>query len=277
MPWNNLGIYFVKDDWTLTPPVTAELFRIKHLKIYQSEKYYLKGVIAQAFKDSSGVNTFGDKRFSYRPEPEIFEFYFPVGLGQHSLAFKRLDDSNIFWRIQVESFFTEDAELDYLNYLQARFGNINIEEIIMALYSRGTAETQFDLSPDFKKTKLKSNTPKKLVEANPDRKQLTVRTGLHGITLATGFNDDGEPMQVLETIPANHNFDLPSTSNAIYQGEIWAISYANCLVEFTEYSLLTEADKKRKKPPMNEQPVDEQPVEGQPVDDEIEADESADS
>ncbi|MEM9926766.1 MAG: hypothetical protein AAF915_23965 [Cyanobacteria bacterium P01_D01_bin.50] len=242
MPWENLGIYFIKDDWVLTPPVTRELFRVKHFKIYQAEKYYLKGVIAQAFKDSFGINTFSDKRFGYRPDPEVFEFYFPAGLGQHSLAFKRLDNSDTSWRIEVEAFYSEDAELDYLNYLQARFGNINIEEIIVALYPR--AKQSEDLVPNSKVVKLEAMKPKLISPSDLLRRKYSVRTGMQGVILATGFNENGKPKQLLEDIPPNYNYDLPSTDNSIYHGEIWAKSYSDTKFSITQYltDVLTEEE-----------------------------------
>lgn len=233
MPWEKLGVFFVKDDWTLTKPVEAELFRIKHFKIYQSNKYYLKGVIAQAFKDSFGINTFGDKRFGYRNDPEIFEFYFPVGLGERSLAFKRLDNSEVSWRIEVESFYSENAEIDYLNYIQARFGNINLEGITMALYPRLYSGS---LTPNSEDIKILANKPNKILNENIARQKLVVRTTGQSIILATGFDENGKPIEILEKIPANYNSDLPSSSVGTYQGEVWVLSEEETYISFTEFS-----------------------------------------
>lgn len=233
MPWEKLGIFFITNNWTLTKPVEAELFRIKHFKIFQSNKYYLKGVIAQAFKDSFGLNTFGDKRLGYREQPEIFEFYFPVGLGEHSLAFKRLDESKVTWRIEVEFFYSENAQEDYLNYIQSRFGNINLGETIMALYPRLYSGS---LVPTSGEVKLLKDKPTKLLSANIGRQKLVVRTTGQSVLLATAFNETLQPVVTLEKIPANYNSELPQSNVGIYQGEVWAIASEETNISFTEFS-----------------------------------------
>lgn len=233
MPWKKLGIFYITNSWTLTKPVEAELFRIKHFKILQSNKYYLKGAIAQAFKDSFGITTFDNKRFGYRDDSEIFQFYFPVGLGEHSLAFKRLDESKVPWRIEVEFFYSENAQEDYLSYIQSRFGNINLEGVIMALYPRLYSGS---LIPTSGEVKLVKDKPTKLLSANIGRQKLVVRTTGQAVILATAFNETLQPVVTLEKIPANYNSELPQSNVGIYQGEVWAIASEETNISFTEFS-----------------------------------------
>lgn len=243
MPWEKLGIFFIKDDWTLTKPVEGELFRIKHFKIYQSNKYYLKGVIAQAFKDSFGINTFDDKRFGYRPDPEIFEFYFPVGLGEHSLAFKRLDNSNITWRIEAEVFYSENPAEDYQNYITNRFGQTAINQINQTLITNTINNMSLypllfsgSTTPKSETLKLVANKATKLLSSNDSRTRLRIYSTGHPILLATGFDENGQPLEKLLQLPPNYYHEDVITSAGMYKGDIYAISEQETYITVIEFS-----------------------------------------
>ena len=112
----------------------------------------------------------------------------------------------------------------------------------MALYPR--AKQSEDLVPNSKIAKLEANTPKLVSPADLLRRKYTVRTGMQGVILATGFNENGKPKELLEDVPPNYNYDLPSTDNSIYHGEVWAKSYSDTKFSITQYStdVLTEQE-----------------------------------
>lgn len=239
MPWEKLGIFFIKDDWTLTKPVEGELFRIKHFKIYKSDKYYLKGVIAQAFKDSFGINTFDHKRFGYRPDPEIFEFYFPVGLGEHSLAFKRLDASDISWRIEVEVFYSNNPTEDYQNYIANRFGNTAITQFNQTLITNMALYPLLfsgSTTPKSSEIKLSANKVTKVLSNNDSRTEVRIQSTGHPVLLTTGFDETGKPLEVLLRIPPNYYYQDVITSAGIYKGDIYALSATETYIYTTEFS-----------------------------------------
>ncbi|AFY54394.1 hypothetical protein Riv7116_1853 [Rivularia sp. PCC 7116] len=235
MPWEKLGIFFIKPGWTLTKPVEAELFRIKHLKIYQADKYYLKAAIAQAFKVGFDLTTFNTRRFSYRTEPETFEFYFPPGLGEHSLAFKRLDDSPVSWRIEAEYFYSENPLEDYQNYINNRFGQPALNQFnqdMSALYPRLFSGST---TPNSGGVSLKAGEPKKVLNENLGRTEFNIRSKGHPVILATGFDEAGKPLVVLEEMPPNYSYNHSATTAGLYKGEVWAIAEQDTSVSFTEY------------------------------------------
>ena len=239
MPWERLGIYLIKSNWTLTKPVEAELFKIKHFKIYQSDKHYLKAAIAQAFKADNELTTYNNKRFSYRTEPETFEFYFPPGLGEHSLAFKRLDDSPVSWRIEAEYFYSENPLEDYQNYINNRFGqsalnNFNQEIInnMSALYPRLFSGST---TPSGGVKTLQAGKPEKVLSENLGRTEYTIRSKGHPVLLATGFDEQGKPLAILEEMPPNYNYNHNATTAGLYKGEVWAVSEQDTKITFTEY------------------------------------------
>lgn len=239
MPWEKLGIFLIKPNWTLTKPVEAELFRIKHFKINQSDKYYLKAVIAQAFKVNFDLTTFNDKRFGYRTEPETFEFYFPPGLGEHSLAFKRLDDSPVSWRIEAEYFYSENPLEDYQNYINNRFGqsalnsfNQTIINNMSALYPRLFSGST---TPNSGTKTLQANKAVKVLSENLGRTEFNIRSKGHPVLLATGFDEQGNPLVVLEEMPPNYSYNHSATTAGLYKGEVWAMAQQDTKVTFTEY------------------------------------------
>ena len=225
MPWQQIGIYTLRNDWILTPPVVGEVFRIKHLPIYNPDDKYIKAVFAQAFYDT-GLNIFEPKRLSYRTEPEVFIHFFPTGISQRQLAFKRLDENlNIFWRIKAEVYSSGTAEDDLANLLVSRITEF------MAIYSRGSA----GLTPSSGEQIVQADTPTRLLTENDKRQMLVIRTSDAAIELYAGLDDNGAPVGMLESLAANETYEFP-VEQGVYRGEIFVAASTNTKVNFTEYS-----------------------------------------
>ena len=123
MPWQSLGILTLTKDWVYTLPVVGELFRFTHFPVDNRNERYLKGAVCQGFFDD-GLNIFDRRLPTWREEKEAMLFYFPSGLNEHFLAFKRLDENSIVWNIKAEVFLSTTAQEDFANYVIARFGEL---------------------------------------------------------------------------------------------------------------------------------------------------------
>ena len=224
MPWESIGIYTLRNDWVLTPPIIGEVFRIKHLPIYNPENKYIKAVFAQSFNDA-GFNIFEPKRLSYRTEPEVFIHYFPTGINQRHLAFKRLDENlNIFWRIQAEVFSTGDTEKDLANLLISRITEF------MSIYSRGSA----GLTPRSGESPLVANTPLLLIRADSKRQMAVIRTSDAAVKIYAALDDQGAPTGMLESLEANETFEFP-VEQGVYRGDVYVVSDVDTRVNYTQY------------------------------------------
>lgn len=228
MPWTNLGTFNLTNHWVYSSPVEGEIFRITHHSIEEYPEEGLRAVIAQGFHDA-GLNVFKPKRFVYSNEIEVFNFYFPQGLEEHFLAFKRLDKSNTEWIITVELFHSDNPEDDLNNYLISRFGETAMSALYPRLNSGG-------LKPKSGDTVLSANVPKKILDNNIARGSYTFRTTSSRVTLATGFDEDNEPLITLEVVPPNYTYSMSATTAGMYQGEVWALSEEQTNVGFTEFS-----------------------------------------
>ena len=228
MTWNILGTYFVKKDWSFSKIVSGEVFRIKHYLSNYKNNEYLKGAIAPAFVDSKGTNIYNPKRFSYRKDLEIFTFYFPVGIEEQKIAFRRLDDSSAIWKIQIDLLESSQNE-NLVTYVVNNYR----EELLMALQPRLYSGEAFPKSSDIS---LSNDQPKRILKANASRVGLTVRSTGQPVILATGFDDNGEPLAVLEKMPPNYNFDFDATLAGAYKGEVWALAGSDTEVSYTEFS-----------------------------------------
>ena len=225
MPWNLIGIYTLRNNWVLTPPVIGEVFRIKHLPTYNPENKYIKAVFAQSFNDG-GFNIFEPKRLSYRTEPEVFIHFFPTGISQRQLAFKRLDEnSNIFWRIKAEVFSSGDLETDLANLLVSRITEI------MGIYSRGSV----GLIPKSGSGNFAADTPTRLLQENDKRQMLVIRTSDVAVSLYSALDDAGAPVGMIETLQPNETFEFPA-EQGIYRGEVFVVAVADTEINYTEYS-----------------------------------------
>ena len=224
MPWKLIGLYTLTNDWILTPPVIGEVFRIKHLPVLNPENKYIKAVFAQAFNDG-GLNIFEPKRLSYRTEPEVFIHFFPTGISQRQLAFKRLDDNtNILWRIQAEVFSSGNPEGDLANLLVSRITDF------MAIYSRGNS----GLIPNSGNSTLQAGTPTRIVNENSDRQMFVLRTGDVAVDLYSSVNENGQPQGLIESLKPNEVYEFPA-EQGIYRGEIFGMADVETQVSFTEY------------------------------------------
>lgn len=225
MPWKLIGIYTLRNDWILTPPIIGEIFRIKHLPIFNPDDKYIKAVFAQAFNDG-GLNIFEPKRLSYRTEPEVFIHFFPTGISQRQLAFRRLDDNtNIFWRIQAEVFSSGNPEDDLANLLVSRITEF------MAIYSRGSTS----LSPKSGEGSIQADTPTRLLQANDKRQMVIIRTTDTAVGLYSSLDDQGNPVGMLESLAPNEVYEFPA-EQGIYRGEIFVVASSDTKVNYTEYS-----------------------------------------
>jgi hypothetical protein len=101
MKWHNLGIFTLTNEWQLTTPIKAELFRITHLST-PIEKDYIKSLIAQGFEEGEMISIFAPRLLSCRQEREIFLFSL-LNDVEKQLTFKRLDsEKDIIWKIKIE-------------------------------------------------------------------------------------------------------------------------------------------------------------------------------
>lgn len=228
MSWVSLGSFKLVNNWQFSAPSEGEIFRINH-ELIQNNGNSVRGVIAQGFEDER-VNIFNPKLFSYREETEIFTFYFPLGLKQHSLCLKRLDAVKSDWLVNVEVFQSGNAQNNLNNYLISRFGETAVNMALYPLLYSGS------VTPTSNKIKLESNKPVKLRSENTGRTQIRIRTSGHAVLLATGFNESGSPLVVLEECPPNYLYVDQASSAGMYQGEIWAVSEHETHVSYTEYS-----------------------------------------
>ena len=230
MSWIFLGEFQPSKNWQFTTPVEGELFRVSHKlnRIDTFNKQLARGVLAQGFDDGR-VNIFKNQLFTYKEEDEILALYYPQGLGERSLCFKRLDDSADEWSILVEV-FQGTAEENLNNYLTARFG-ANVLD--MALYPRLYSGS---LDVESKELKLVAGQAKKIVDKNLSRTGLKVITTGHAVLLATGFDADGKPTAILDKVPPNYNYEKEASSAGIYQGEVWAFSEEETYITTIENS-----------------------------------------
>lgn len=241
MPWEELGTFeLITNKWIFSGEIEGEIFRVSHIPINRLPNDSLRAVIAQGFVDEEGIpNKFNPKIFAYGEESEVFTFPFPVGLSNHSLIFKRLDKNAVEWKIKAEVFFAENPLQDYENYLIARFGSATITQFNQSLISNMALYPLLysgSVTPTSNKIKLESNKPVKLRSENTGRTQIRIRTSGHAVLLATGFNESGSPLVVLEECPPNYLYVDQASSAGMYQGEIWAVSEHETHVSYTEYS-----------------------------------------
>lgn len=228
MPWNLLGNFDLKQHWQFTAPSEGEIFRVSHQLTFDKETS-VRGVIAQGFEDSQ-VNIFNPKLFSYREETEIFTFYFPLGLKQHSLCFKRLDVNDSQWLVNVEVFQSENSEDNLNNYLLARFGaEINQMSLFPLLFSGST-------TPEDHHKKLPANKPTKIISANDSRTELRFYSTGHPILLTTGFDEANKPLATLVRMPPNYHHHDVITSAGMYKGDVWAVSEHETYLHAIEFS-----------------------------------------
>ncbi|MEM7554085.1 MAG: hypothetical protein AAF378_08290 [Cyanobacteria bacterium P01_A01_bin.84] len=227
MTWNTLGTYFVRKDWSFSKIVSGEIFRVKHYLSNHKNNEYLKGVIAPAFVDFKGTNIYNPKRFTYRKDIEIFTFYFPVGIEEQKIAFRRLDNSSAIWKIQIDLLESSQNE-NLVSYVINNYG----DQLLMALQPRLYSGEAFPKSED---VELIKNQPKRVMTANTSRIGLTVRSASHPVILATKFDSEGQPLAVLEKMPPNYNFDFDGAL-AGYKGEVWAIAESDTEISYTEFS-----------------------------------------
>jgi hypothetical protein len=229
MGWVSIGSFNLTREWVFTQPIDAQIFRIKHTAELGSFKNsYLKAVVATAFIDEGQeVNIFEPKRLSYRQEREIFTFYYPAGIRQQTLAFKRLDKTDFNWIIEAEFFRADSQQDDFANYLTTRFG-----EIMFYLIERGGAS---NINPNSGNFGAKT-TVERLLEANSNRRALIIRTSNHRVEIYAGKNQDGTGKTLIESVGPNGLFQLPN-NNGVYQGDIFVQSKSNeSQISYTEYN-----------------------------------------
>lgn len=101
MNWQPLGNFTLTEEWQLSIPIKAELFRVTHLSVPLKQDY-VKAVIAQGFKDDHIVSVFTPQRLTSRQEKEIFNFSNFIN-SEKNILFKRLDKAtDIIWKIKLE-------------------------------------------------------------------------------------------------------------------------------------------------------------------------------
>lgn len=243
MPWRSLGEFKLTSDWIFSDLVEGEVFRVSHRPITGLPSDLLRAVIAQGFVEQNSINKFNPKIFVYGKEPELFTFYFPAKVSQHSIIFKRLDKEPIEWKIQLETFVGDSLNEDYQNYLINRFGKEAIFHFNQTLITNLTTDMSLvpllfsgSTSPKSNSKKINANKPVKVLSANDSRTQLRLYSTGHPILLATGFNEVGEPIEELLRLPPNYFHEDVATSAGMYKGDIFAISEFETYIHVIEFS-----------------------------------------
>ncbi|MDJ0737082.1 MAG: hypothetical protein QNJ47_23940 [Nostocaceae cyanobacterium] len=227
--WETLGLYALINKWRFLQPTNSEIFRISHFldgDIISKPR----ATIATGFIDgNSQVNTFKPSSFSPRKDFQIFELTFPAGLPSHSLGFIRIDDGPGNWIVKVEAFRSNSVEDDFANYLLARFGITGSLFTGMVKQDLIPVSSSIELQPGF--------TPQLLVPANPNRAYLRIRAqGSPVYIWADKFNEDGQPLILLEEVDKGKTIPLPVVNDGIYKGAIYAQVTKKVNVDWTEYS-----------------------------------------
>lgn len=224
MPFKRIGTYLLSKDWTITPPITSELIRITHFSTPKDE--YLKGVVSLSFRED-GINLLTPKRLSYRQEKDLFEFNIPRGVEQWSIAFRRLDDSQIPWRIQLEVFEGYIVQENLAEKITTK-----VIEAMSNIYSRGN---EANLKPVSGEKNLDGGVIGTLVQKNDARAYLTVRVGSEGIILFAGKDEQGNGVNVIEELTPGEVYNLP-VADGIYRGDVYVLAENDTQVKFTEHS-----------------------------------------
>lgn len=244
MPWESLGEFELINEWIFSRLIEGEIFRILHRPIAGlSRETSLRAVIAQGFLDEAGLNRFSSKIFTYNDELEVFTFYFPVGVSEHSIIFKRLDKNNIPWFVELQMFVADNPEEDYQNYLITRFGTNVITRFSQTLITSITKNMSLypllfsgSTTPSSETIKLVANKATKLLSSNDSRTQLRIYSTGHPILLATNFDENGQPVEKLLQLPPNYYHEDVITSAGMYKGDIYAIAEQETYITVIEFS-----------------------------------------
>ena len=244
MPWQFLGEFELINDWIFSHSVEGEIFRIIHRPIANlSRETSLRAVIAQGFLDDAGLNRFSSKIFTYNEELEVFTFYFPEGLSEHSIIFKRLDKNNIPWIVELQMFASDNPIEDYQNYLITRFGTNVINQFSQTLITQSITNMGLypllstgSTTPKSEFKKLLANKPAKILNKNDSRTQIRLYSSGNAILLANGFDETGKPLEEILRMPPNYYHEDVVTSAGMYKGDIWAISEAETYINVIEFS-----------------------------------------
>lgn len=102
MGWQTLGQFQLTRDWQVSEPVVGRFFRVRHTV---SPLLYHRGLIAQAFNGSQGIELFDTQKVFAKEEADIYEFNRPQGLADlanRRLAFRRYDNYSNPWTVEIE-------------------------------------------------------------------------------------------------------------------------------------------------------------------------------
>lgn len=101
MIWQLLATIEITNNWTLTIPVTGDLFRITH-NSQSNKKADLRAIFTQVFDEDNVATYFDIRRLAYKIEKEAFLFKRPSGLLNRKLGIRRLDNLADNWTITIE-------------------------------------------------------------------------------------------------------------------------------------------------------------------------------
>lgn len=231
MTWEFVGQINLTKDWQVTTPVSGEIFRLNHEHLDIANKEYLKAVISSAFVDD-GLNLLLPKRLSYREEKEVFLFYFPSGLASQQLAFKRLDESPVEWKVNLEVFINASKKDDFSNYIVSRFSEI------MPLFNQVNPTVSVDslqLSCISENKALTANTATLIADANTARQGLTVfNLSNQDVVLATGINGN-QLVGHIAKISKDGLYELPISAQGCYTGKVYALSATAVTISVSQF------------------------------------------
>lgn len=103
--WRPLVTFILSENWLLTPPIDARIFRLRH-RSHNPNKYQVVASLALAgFSDRGEVELFKPQRVQPRPELEILEFPTPPKGWRYSLAAKQVllpNQSLLNWELEID-------------------------------------------------------------------------------------------------------------------------------------------------------------------------------
>lgn len=208
--WRPLVTFILSENWLLTPPIEARIFRLRH-RSHNPNKYQVVASLAlAAFSDRGEVELFKPQRVQPRPELEILEFPLPPKQWRYSLAAKQVllpNQSLLDWELEVDmpSYSLDDQAL--INAAASSSKNVM--------------------------TVLVGPTATKLLPANPNRKGVKFYSADKLKTVYMDTDQVVSSTSAIESLTPSRNVCIPTIN---WLGEWWGIpSSGTVSIEIEEY------------------------------------------
>lgn len=103
--WRSLVTLILSENWLLTPPVEARIFRLRHRSNNPNRYQVVASIALAALSDKDEVELFKPQRIQPRLELEILEFPLPPKGWRYGLAAKQIllpNQSLLNWELEVD-------------------------------------------------------------------------------------------------------------------------------------------------------------------------------